>query len=93
MQEIYCKVFSTYVTLYNSYTVKSIKKMKNAIRTIPTLLDHRNMFSCLNEWRAHNLLYTLGIYKIHTMHTDFDYNNKWYEEIVFFILSLLYFKW
>ena len=45
------------------------------------------------EWRAHNLLYTLGIYRNHTMHTDFNFEIKWYEKIVYFILSLLYFRW
>lgn len=93
MKEVYCKFFNTYITLYNSYTIKSIKEMKEILNNIPILRDHRSIISCLHEWRAHNLLYALGIYRNHTMHTDFNFEVKWYEKIVYFILSLLYFRW
>lgn len=46
----------------------------------------------MNEWRAHNLLYSMGIEKERTRSVDLSINESWYKKIGYFILSLFYFR-
>lgn len=43
----------------------------------------------IREWRAHNLLYALGIARKRTESVDLN-DNKWYCKTAYFILSCLY---
>lgn len=96
-----------YVTIYDSYRIKSIKDMIEVIseckeyleehstyyeEIVPALRD-RSYFNLINEWRSHNLLYALGINRIKTTHVDFESNPKWYFNVIYFIGSLCYLKW
>lgn len=46
----------------------------------------------VREWCAHNLLYNLHIARKHTRDVDFEYPQKWYISVVWYLLSLLYWK-
>lgn len=68
-----------------------IKKLRNEFPRI-TVIHDRSIFSLIIEWRAHNLLYDLGMYKSRTKDVDLNYP-KWYVYPIYFILSLFYLKW
>lgn len=46
--------------------------------------------SLVNEWRAHNLLYDLHLFRSHTRDVDLDWPARWYTEAAYAILSFLY---
>lgn len=54
-------------------------------------INTRSLKGMIREWRAHNLLHTLGIYKDRTKSVDLEINQKCYLKIGYYILSLLYF--
>lgn len=81
----------------NSYIVKSRKDMRDlliaieydsncgdAVRRIP-----KN--TMIREWRAHNLLYALGIARTRTRDVDLN-ENPWYIRVAYFVLSLMYWR-
>lgn len=49
---------------------------------------NRSMFHLSCEWRAHNRLYMLGLFKDHTKDVDLDYPQKWYYKVLYFILGI-----
>lgn len=55
------------ICIIDSYQIKSIKNMKYVINSISQKCDNsniihkRSMYSLINEWRSHNLLYDLHI--------------------------------
>ena len=55
------------ICIIDSYKIKTIKNMKFVINSIRQKCDNsniihkRSMYSLINEWRSHNLLYDLHI--------------------------------
>lgn len=92
-------------SIENSFQIRSIKEMKTVINTAKAIskgrykrykecaIHVRTMFSMICEWRAHNLLYSLGIKRASTKHVDLELHPKWYYKIGYFILSCCYLKW
>lgn len=82
----------------NSYRVKSKDDMSKILKAIRNrcvgdyAIHKRTIKSMINEWRSHNLLYNIGIYKDRTASVDLDINSKWYISMAYSILSFLYFK-
>lgn len=86
-------------SIINSYKIKSIKDMKEILNTIRLEVTNSNMainkrrlYSMINEWRAHNLLYSFGIQRDRTKTVDLDINQPWYMKIIYPIFSLFYFR-
>lgn len=86
------------IAILNSCKISSIKEMKKIIDTLrdklpthPTL--KRSNLSLINEWRAHNLLYSLKIKETNTITVDLNSNPSWYETLGYLLLSLLYIKY
>lgn len=83
-------------SIKDSYRVKNISEMKVIINKIRAEVPEdmavhtRSMFGMINEWRAHNLLYTLGIKKDRTGTVDLDTNEPWYRKVGYAILSPFY---
>ena len=82
------------VHIKDSYKVGVLNNMLYILAVIKSKYPSCNTFkrserSLINEWRAHNLLYTFGLFKSHTKDVDLD-ASKWYTEIIYFILSILY---
>jgi hypothetical protein len=85
--------------IVDSYKIKRIKDQLSIIKSIrkraaKNYAIHRiNLFNMINEWRAHNLLYDLGLYRNSTQHVDLDLKEPWYRRVLYTILSLFYFKY
>ena len=82
----------------DSYRFKSrtdMKEILTAIRTRSFSADYAvNKLSLkrqIREWRAHNLLYSLGIARKRTKDVDLN-ENKWYVKVAYGILSLMYWR-
>lgn len=83
------------ICIIDSYQIKSIKNMKYVINSIKQRCDNsyiihkRSMYSLINEWHSHNLLYDLHIQRDRTK--DVDLNNETFiKRICYSILSVLY---
>lgn len=53
-------------------------------------IHKRNIFSMIYEWRAHNLLYALGIAKDRTGSVDLNTGQPWYMKALYAIISPFY---
>lgn len=92
-------------SIENSFQIRNIKEMKTIINTAKTIskgchrrykeyaIHVRTMFGMICEWRAHNLLWSLGIKRERTKHVDLELKVKWYYKIGYFILSCCYLRW
>lgn len=86
-------------TIIDSYLVTSRKDMKEVLRVIKTdveddkalAIHKRSLSSMIEEWRVHNLLYSLGIERDRTKSVDLNINQPWYVKAAYAILSPLYF--
>lgn len=87
------------INIHCSYDVTSIKDMKEVIKHVYYKYickadnHNRTMFNLLNEWRAHNLLYTLGLFRSHTKDVDLNYNQHFIMKVLYGIASLFYFHY
>ena len=98
--ELKDKVYRIYLSddeiiIFDSYRVRRIKDMIHIIKILRVLVESkpvnsRSMFSVICEWRAHNLLYTLGIKRNHTKDVNLELHTKWYMNIIFAIVGLFY---
>lgn len=91
------KVSKECVTIYDSYKIKSKADMRfvlSAIKyqhTCPDWVINRlGEDTMINEWRGHNLLYNLHLFRNHTKDVDIN-QNPWYLKVGYWILSKLYF--
>lgn len=91
-------ISGTNTNILDSYSIKSITDMRNIIKEVKNkvsdnsmAIHHRSLFSMMNEWRVHNLLYSFGIQKDRTKSVDLDLNQPWYMKVAYILLSPLYF--
>ena len=66
------------------YTVRGEVSDKKAA------IHKRGIWSMTHEWRAHNLLYSLGIKRDRTKDVDLDVNQPWYIKVAYSVLSIFY---
>ena len=83
------------IKIFNSAFCDNKKVMKNVLNDIKNNKDScvyfkRTLKSYLREWCGHNLLYKFNIVKDRTKDVDLNFPNKWYEEIGYFILNIIY---
>lgn len=83
----------------DSYTITNNDDMKEILEFIREespkdyIVNIRSIKSQIREWRAHNFLYKLGLYKDRTKDVDLDKDaEKLLYKIGYFILSTLYWK-
>lgn len=83
------------VIIYDSYKILQHAYMKDVIDGIKSYAHltnvacERSNFSLISEWKAHNILYYLGIMKNRTKDCDLN-DEKWYKKVGYFILSIFY---
>lgn len=83
--------------IQDSYKVKSIDEMQDILWMIQSeveddsmAINKRGIWSMTHEWRAHNLLYSLGIEKDRTGSVDLDLNQPWYMKLAYKLISIFY---
>ena len=78
----------------NSYLIRTRKSMEKIIKEILVerqtkgYLVTRNIKSYIREWKAHNRLYKLHLFRSHTKDVDLEENIPLWKEIIWMILSL-----
>lgn len=87
------------IRICDSYQIKSGKEMQEVLNEIRTddnnqsqILQKRTDKSLIEEWKAHNLLYYLHLFRSHTADVDFEYPQKWYYKVIYKILSFFWFR-
>lgn len=85
IDEVNCRIV-------NSHLIRSKEIMTDFCEHV--LPDHfkkaRSIASYVVEWRAHNLLYDLHLFRSHTQDTDLNINEKKIARFFYAILSLFY---
>ena len=83
--------------ILDSYTVKGIEDMKGILTEIrhevsenDMAIHNRSIFSMINEWRVHNLLYSLNIQRNRTRSVNLNTGQPWYVVALYTILSPFY---
>jgi hypothetical protein len=78
----------------DSYQIKLRKSIQNEVEWIIVVrkarkdLVTRTVNSYVNEWKGHNRLYNLGLFKKHTKDVDLEENQKLIWKIIWFILGI-----
>lgn len=88
-------VGETAITIYDSYKVKDDEEKKSILTEICLDVEGlelcRNFNSMLIEWKAHNILYKLGIIRSRTKDVDLEYNQNrfiaWCYKVVCFLFK------
>ena len=84
-------------SITDSYRIRGINDMVNVLKKIRNTCDDsyaihkRSIFGMVNEWRVHNLLYSLGILRDRVGSVDLNTNQPWYVKLLYTILSPFYF--
>ena len=82
------------MTIFDSCLVPSknflteLNEVKNKTAICP-LWDKRSMWSLRCEWAVHNLCYKLKIKRDKTKDVDFEYEQKWYLSLAYYILGTI----
>lgn len=81
--------------IYSSYKVKTRKDIKRFLVKLQAIDKHkefaiskRSLLGMVLEWRAHNTLYNLHLFRSHTKDVDLEYPQKWYMKVVWFCLGI-----
>ena len=81
------------IHVHNSYLVTDDDKKRDLIHdlleNVAGLKEHRTEKSMLNEWKAHNIFYQHGWFKDHTADVDFEFKQKWYYKIGYWLVAHL----
>lgn len=83
-------------TIFNSHIVKSSSDMESVLyktrikASDKYAINKRSIPSMTREWRVHNLLYSIGLFKNRTKDVDLNIGDPWYIKALYFILSPLY---
>lgn len=83
--------------ILDSYKVKDMPDMENILWMIQSesedsemAVNKRGVWGMVNEWRVHNLLYSLGIQRDRTRSVDLNINQPWYMRLIYTIISPFY---
>ena len=78
------------VTILNSYEIKKKWYMEYILITFKEWTGYeskRTIESWIREWKAHNRLYKLGLFKEHTRDCDLEENEKIHRLLIYQILG------
>lgn len=77
----------------DSYQIKLKKSMENEIEWIKECRKARkypvtrSTNSYVREWKGHNNLYNIGLFRSHTKDVDLNENNSIIEELIWLIIG------
>ena len=88
------RVFSDRIKIYDSCEISKRnfhESLFAAFALWPTcpLWGKRSERSLKREWAAHNLAYSLGIKRDKTKDVDLNFEQKWYVELMYFIVGTI----
>ena len=78
------------VTILNSYEIKKKWNMKYILTVFKEWTGYeskRTIESWVREWKAHNRLYKLGLFRSHTKDCDLEENEKLHRLAIYQILG------
>lgn len=79
------------IHIVNSYLVNNKSKMFTILilfKEVTKYKSKRTLKSWIREWKAHNRLYRLGLFRLHTKDCDLEENEKLYRLIAYQILGI-----
>ena len=79
------------VRILNSYKITDVKYMETILEEFKkktNFKSKRSLKSWIKEWKSHNRLYKLGLFKKHTIDCDLEENEKIHRIIVYQILGI-----
>lgn len=77
------------ITILDSYKVKGreMRKILEGFKVSTGYKSRRSMESWIREWRSHNFLYRLGLYRSHTKDCDLEEDIDLWHRIIYWILG------
>ena len=91
MKKITYKITNNTIKITNSYLVRSKEKMNLMLNLIGIeTVFPRSKESLIKEWRAHNLMYDLGLFRSHTKDVDLNTDESKLRLFLYSVLSLFY---
>ncbi len=79
------------VSIINSYKVTKTEDMIIILRLFKLKTyykSRRTLKSWIKEWKAHNRLYKLGLFRSHTKDCDLEENEKWWRLLAYQFLGI-----
>ena len=89
-----CTITENNIHIKDSYTVNDKYEMSEILTEIKInhpeckVFDIRKWDNLLSEWKCHNRLYKLGIFKTRTGSVDLDSFEPWWRRILYAILGI-----
>lgn len=79
------------IHVHNSYVITNDCAKLCFIRHLLETVEgfKRSEKGLLNEWKAHNIFYQHGWWIDHTADVDFEFKQKWYYKIIWWLVSHL----
>lgn len=80
----------TVVSIEDSYKVTDEDDMYDILTKFvyeTKYYRQRNIDSWIKEWKAHNRLYKLGLFRRHTKDCDLEENEKWWRLLAYEIIG------
>lgn len=78
------------VRIVDSYKVKKEEDMLEVLiwfKLKTGFRSRRSMDSWIREWKAHNIMYKLGIYRSHSRDCDLEELEKWHRRLVYWFIG------
>lgn len=79
------------IKILNSYKIKDKYLMRfilNDFLAITKFKSKRSVNSWIREWKSHNRLYKLGLFKSHTTDCDLEENEKKHRLLAYWFLGI-----
>ena len=93
VHDLIVQVSSNNIKIIDSYKLNNKKEMKAVIEKIlskvPIYIRTRSVDALVREWRSHNILYKLGLFRTHTADCDLETNEKTHRRFIYFFLGRL----
>lgn len=90
---IECHINENNIHVCKSYLVTNDDKKRDLIHNLWEHMDglrkHRTEKSMFNEWKAHNIFYQHGWWKERTADVDFEFHQKWYYKVGYWLVAHL----
>ena len=80
-----------FIRIVNSHKIQDQLQMMLILRLFKaktSFTSKRTLNSWIKEWKAHNRLYNLGLFRKHTKDCDLEENEKWWRLLAYQILGI-----